>query len=365
MQVSDAGRLMRSTLQAAKILIELRGMHPLLGGSSELDIDKWLPRRAALEQLDVELFEEVANTFVAELLDHAHKQVVLGRVAASRQQRERKLAKKKPGARMTAAARRRAHAELEQAEADEAAQEEETLAATQDAVVRMQGNVYSIKRLVSDFQEFVPHLYPLLFTGRPPPDRPHARLDYRLAAIVHTGNTVKAFNATLKSVLERIDRVRHERATQFGYTSASAKSMPCRIMLVLWGAAFHPKSGRSYNIVRNGIAVLNAKQREADSNITFEMFSVVELQYDAAAHQDVGRTSVVAAPLRELRTVKEHQFAYMRDTDVQARLHDYSVGQIIRADRTDFDLAGRSYDYRVVVPHDHVLEKPSDADVAE
>jgi DNA-directed RNA polymerase subunit H (RpoH/RPB5) len=364
MQVSDAGQLLRSTLQATKILIELRGMVPIMRTDAELDVKAWLKRREALEDLDEDLFEEAANTFVAELLDHDHKRLMLGRVEEVRRQRVFK--KKQPKSKSRAAQRRRRTEEDADEEPTPEEEDESVEIATLDDVgagLHMHGNVYVINRLVSNHNEFLPHLYPLVFGCiTPPAQRPHALLDYRLAIVVHSGRSAKIYNETLKTAVESLERLRMERGVMFGYAGDSAALMPCRIFVVLWGAAFHPKTGAGYSAIQAANTAFNKKQVANKNFITVEAWSVVELQFDVTEHEDVGAYTVVndITTVPELRTVKTHQFAYIRENDAQARVRDLRVNQVVRIDRTDFDLAGKSHDYRVVVPHDFVLEKHDD-----
>lgn len=371
MQVSDAGMLMRATLQASKILIEYRGMMPLTRSDNELDVRPWLARRSAIEELDEELYEEVANTFVAELLDHQHKQVVLGRIADARTRRKnarkpKKKTKKKAAKRKS----RKRHIDSDEEEEEQEEPDDDDALSEEDDdehreildggqyVIRMQGETYAIHRLISDYQQFMPHLYPLVFGCVTPSERrPHPMLDYRLAAIVHTGRDVKTVNATLKSIIVRIDRLRAERSSVFGFDAARATSMPCRVVVVLWGSSFFPKTGKSYNMIRNGVKQLNIAQRESGGgNITFEAYSVLELQTDIGEHEDVGSYEVVRDPsvVPELRTVKPHQFPYMRDSEPQAKLRDYRPGQIVRVTRRDFDMGGITHCYRIVVSDDQL-----------
>lgn len=358
MQVCDAGQLLRGTLQAAHILMNLRGMTPLTLGVSEVDVRQWLERREAFEDLDEDLFVEVAHTFVAELLNHESRE----RTRGVRDIRAKWLGGRGRGGR--ACGRRRTHAEAEEQDEEEVEQEMQSRG---EIIIKMPGNVYSIKRLESDYREFVPHLYPLFFNCvRPAAERKNPAHDYRLAAIVHTGETVKACNARIKDALERVDRLRHMRATALGFTGESAKSLPCRIMLIVWGSTFHPKA-KSYNVVRRGIEAMNAKQRERGTHISLELWSIVELQYNAEEHEDVSRYTLITNPatVRELSTVQSHQFSYMRTNDTHVRLHDFRVGQLVRVDRTDFELGGKTYDYRMVVPHDYLLEQVGDAEEPE
>lgn len=368
MQVSDAGMLMRATLQASKILIEYRGMMPLMRSANELDVRPWLARRSAIEELDEELYEEVANTFVAEMLDHQHKQVVLGRIADARARRVSAKKKKKPKKKKSkarAGRKRRTAADEDDDEEEEDEEEEEPDEDDESDdqpqevldggqyVIRMQGETYAIHRLVSDYQQFMPHLYPLVFGCVTPSERrPHPLLDYRLAVIVHTGRDVKTVNATLKSIIVRIDRLRTERSHVFGFDAAHAANMPCRVLVVLWGSSFFPKTGKSYNMIRNGVKQLNVAQREpGGGNITFEAYSVLELQTDIGEHEDVSTYEVVRDPgaVPELRTIKPHQFPYMRDAEPQAKLRDYRPGQVVRITRRDFDMGGITHCYRIVV----------------
>lgn len=369
MQVSDAGALMRATLHASNILIKHRGMSPMLRGFNEMDVRKWLERREALEDLDEEVFEQVANVFVAEMVDHKHKNVMLGRVAAERQRQELRIKKREERQQQAGRpARRRARAEIEEAndDDDESSAHEQPHSGSEQALaeengIHMDGKVFSIKRLVSDYHEFLPHLYPLVFScTTPAAQRPHALLDYNLAFIVHTGRDVKTCKATLKAVIEQVVRLRIEKAATLRYDVANVHKMPCRIMLVLWGSSFHPATGKSYNAMRSELGRMNEKQCAPDgTNITMEMFSVTELQYDVTTHEDAAKYEVVNDPrsVPELRTIKEHQFSYIRQYDAQAMVLDLRIGQVVRELRTDFELGGRTHDYRIVVPQNYVLEK--------
>lgn len=371
MQVSDAGQLMRSTLQATKILTELRGMVPIMRTDAELDVNAWLKRREAMEDLDEDLFEEAANTFVAELLDHDNKRLILGRVEESRRQRAFK--KKQTKAKTRAPNRRRRRVDEDDEEttqdtqpADEEDDNEPEEIATLDGIgtgLHMHGNVYVIDRLTSNHKEFLPHLYPLVFGCMLPHERrPHALLDYRLAIVVHTGQSTKQYTKTLKAAVERLERLRVDRGAAMGLGGDGTDPIPCRIFVILWGSSFHPKTGRCYAEIQKYNVVFNEKQLANKSFVTVEAWSVIELQFDVTEHEDVGAYTVVAdiSKVPELRTIKAHQFAYIRENDAQARVRDLRVNQVVRIDRTDFDLAGKSHDYRVVVPHNFVLEKHED-----
>ena len=364
MQVSDAGKLLRSTLQASKFLMTYRGMQPLMNTRDELDVASWLKRREALEDMDEELFDEIAHTFVAEMLEHDHKHLMLDRVVAAR---EKRAAKKKAKAKKS---RRRRNSDDEEASADdddddEAPEEIPSLDGLKSGL-HMQGKIYSIPRLVGNYAEFMPHLYPLVFGCASTPDkRRHNKLDYRLALLVHTGRSMKEYKMTLKKVVDRLHRLRLKLGGEFGFEGAAAATMPCRIVVVLWGAPFHPKSGKLYDGVQKSILEFNAAQVACNSNVTVEAWSVVELQYDVTEHEDVGRAYTVIddpSAVPELRTIKNHQFAYIRVNEPQARARDLRIDQLVRVDRSDFDMAGQSHDYRVVVPGTYVLESTGDND---
>lgn len=364
MQVSDAGMLLRSTLQASKILIQLRGMIPLTRGKDEVDVRQWLQRRDVIEDLDEELFEHVAHSFVALMLEHDKKNAVMGKVVASTKKSDKKLPAKRGRGGSAAGRGRGRRRPREESVDDDNDDEEVPEVEAAPGALRIDDNDYVISKLTAHHREFLPHLYPLVFGALVSPDRrPHAMLDYPLAAIVHTGRDVKTVKLVLKKMMARMHKLRVERAALFGYTSETAPYMPCRLLLVLWGNKFHPKTGSSYNPVRLAIAELNALERASGNNITTEMYSVTELNCDVAAHEDAGQYTVINDPssVRELKTIKPHQYAYIRENDPQAKLRDLRIGQVVRIDRKDFDLGGKSHDYRVVVSHDHVLEAGADA----
>ena len=141
--------------------------------------------------------------------------------------------------------------------------------------------------------------------------------------------------------------------------------MPCRILLVLWGDSFLPKAD-SYKSVARRVLAMNREARKSGTNITLEAYSVLELQSDLTQHDDVGHYEVVRDPasVPELRTIAAHQFAYLRDTDAQARLRDFRPGQIVRITRRDFLLGGISIDYRHVVAYDLLLATRETGDAA-
>lgn len=371
---------MRSTLQAAHIMVNLRGMTPLSSGGDDIPLSLWLEQREMIESLEEQVFEDTASIFAMQMLYYDNKHVLLERVDEL-VPKQKKKKKKKKKAKSKRGSRKRRVGDVASDDDDDGVHTSSSSSDDEDHeganaskqiteekggyVLHSNGNVYSISRMLSSVSEFVPHLCPLVFGCiKPLERRPHMLLTYPLAVVVHIDEGVAAVNLAVKNILTRLAVVRRERASMFGYTDANADVMPCRVMLILWGAGFAPKNGRQYKSLRANIASINRAQRDSGNNITFEMFSVIELQADLSKHEDAGTYEAIADPstVPELSTIKSHQFRYLRDTDRVARLYDFQPGQIVRALREDFELGGTTYDYYVVVAHDRLLEARDDDD---
>ena len=326
---------MRATLQAAKIMTELRGLSPLGVRFCDLNIVEWLKRRDTLEQLDEELFDDTAYMFVAEMLDHAHRGAMLSRARELRKSRKASGKRKKRGAHCDS------DNEHEETDDDD---NEPTQTENGRYVVRTHTNRYEIGKLISDPSQFVPNLYPLVFgTSAPQAQRPHDKLDYRHAMVVHAGMTMKEFNKCLCRAVLQVDDLRKKCNLE--------ETAHVRIFFIMWGGTFDPRTGKSYNLLARSVRTFNQSQQEKSSGISIEAFSVVELQYDVTEHQHASKCTVVdPTKILALRTIAKHQYRYLHDTDPQARARDLRVGQVVRVERPD-----KTIDYVVVVPYDSVI----------
>lgn len=348
MQVSPPGCAMRATLHAANMLMQWRGLTPLANKHCDIDIAAWVQRRETIEELDDDLFESTAYIFVAETIDHRHRDAFLSRTADVRKAAAKKKAARKRGK------KRNQDEEHEDDEGDGDASDDGEAIQTPEGqfVVRTHANRYELKKLICDATQFVSQLYPLCFSCSVPQEqRPHIGLEYRHAMIVHAGFSMKEFNLRLRRIVQDVDEFRKKCVAVEKLAPESVEKLPVRLFFIVWGAAFNPRTGSQFKVLQRSVRKFNISQAENSTGISIEAHSVVELQFDVTQHEHAGAYTVVnPATIPALRTIALHQFRYLHDTDPQARVRDLRVGQVVRIDR-----ANASVEYVVVVPYDSVI----------
>lgn len=324
MQVSDCEQLMRATLRAARILCTLRGMHHIGIDGVDINIDAWLARADSIELLDENAHKDVARAFFVDMLSHATKSVLFG-IEASRHA-EPLTPTSETGART----RRRAAS---------SAPERQAIALPDEIVLP--------DRLLRYYNRFIAHLHPLVFIAHGDAVRPHARLDYRLALVVHCGQRLQLIKKTITESLQLLRELRTTHADSLG-----GADCPARLFVIVWRDQFHPLYGEQtqttklYNDVRDiGVGV-------ASEHLSIELHNVLELQYDAVHHERVPRhVAVERATEPGIATISDAQFPTLLLSDPQTKLHDFRVGQIIRIERRDIELGCDEIAYRIVRTH--------------
>lgn len=317
MQVSDCEQLMRSTLRAAHILCQLRGMQPIGIDGVDIDLSAWLARAESIELLDQNAHKDVARAFFIEMLSHATKAVLFGGGTGSRAIESVS----------EAAVRARFGAN--------------TCIPSRQAMV-MDDQVCLPDRLMQHYSRFIARMHPLVFVSQLGAVRPHTRLDYRLAMVVHCGLRLASVKHTITDSLARLRALRSAHANSLGGVNC-----PARLFLIVWRDEFHPRYGRQTTALQTAVQQMAAAA--ADEHITLEFHNVLELQYDATRNERVPRhTAVERATEPGIATIADAEFPAILLTDPQVKLHDFRLGQIIRIERRDIELGYDEIAYRMV-----------------
>src|SRR6056297_2372271 len=376
MQVDDPGRFLRSSLNALRYLVELRGMRQLRrDDDDDIDVQQWLRRHEQLERLEEPVFARVARHFVAVSLRHARRtdfaEPVGEKRALARKRAQTRKRKKRARARQTSSA---AAAAADDDDASSAVDEDESETSEERALREEQhravhavsrdaprnrvlfaidGALLRMERVCEQAREFVPRSEPLLLGSNVARERRvHAAADYNLVLLVHSGFTTAQVNEARQRAWLALERERERRARAFG-AWASPEALRAHVFLVLWGSAFHPQSGQHYKRVQRTLRTLNDAAPRTD-NVTYEAWSVDELQFDVTQHESVPthraltrEQALAIDPL--LGKVPLHEHRRILDTDPQARAHGFRAGQLLRIERADIKLAGRAVSYAAVV----------------
>lgn len=316
MQVADHEQLMRATLRAARILVEFRGMQPISVPGYDIDLQAWLQRADSIELLDAMAHHDVARAFFVEMLSHAARAALIP------------------------------DSDTEPVPLDAETTARAYRAATQRAPKRQGfvcgGQICIPERLLSNHSLFLSKLHPIAFVATDDA-RPHAALNYRLALVVHAGPRLAIAKQTILGGLERLRRLRRAHADLLG----SPETVHARLFVIIWRDKFHPRFGEQRTNLQTAVAKLAASV--AAERLTLEVHNVIELQYDATRNARVPRhTAVDRATEPGIATIRDAEFRTILIDDVQVRLHDFAVGQIIRIDRNDLELGGDELTYNMV-----------------
>jgi hypothetical protein len=339
MQVCDAGRALRATLNAASFLIELRGYTQLRPDESTLDIAKLLARRETIEALEPELFKVVAESFVCGSLRHAARRKFAYTGASGRRRNSN-------------------NADVDDSETVDAslARRVRVSGGWRLQAIRVGAQVMVASQLVKSAAAFSDALEPYIFENRRPlAERTHAALDYDLALLVHTGLTMAQTNRAIECAIRYSVKLREDHAERMGVAKIGV-----RVFLVLWGDTFHPTRGTQYRTLQRDVGQMNDLY-SGETGVSLEAWSVFELQYDATKHhlapQFTALNDAEASAERALRNVSRTDHRQMLDSDVQARARGFDVGQLVAVDRCDLGLGGHSRSYVVVGRADPARDK--------
>lgn len=316
MQVTDCEQLMRATLRAASILTTLRGMQPMGVAGYDIDLHAWLQRAEWNELLGELAHRDVARAFFVEMLSNTTRATLMPSGDAPPPE---------PDAKTAAAVARGANQRMPQ---------RQVFATGTDLVV--------LERLMASHTLFIGRLHPIAFIAPPDAPRPHAGLRYRLALLVHAGLRVVSIKQTILASLDCLRRLRQAHAELLG-----GEQVPARLFVVIWGWQFHPRFPGQTTILHTALNKVSASV--AAEHITIETHHVLELQYDVTRNARVPlHTAVDRATEPGIATIRDAEFRTMLLNDVQVRVHDFAVGQIVRVDRTDLELGGDPIEYYMV-----------------
>ena len=313
---ADHQQLMRATLHAARILVELRGMQPMGVEGYEIDLVKWMHRADNIELLDALAHHDVASAFFVEMLSNATRAALMPDSDKPREPLDAETT-----ARAYRAANRRA---------------------PQNQGFVSDGQLCIPQRLLLDHHMFVGRLHPIAFVAPEGAVRPHPALDYRLVLLLHAGSRLCSVKTAILSGLERLRRLRVAHANMIG-----GAGQPARLFVIVWRDKFHPLFGDQTKKLRSTLDKIAGDVRA--ERLTIEAFNVIELQYDATRHTCVPRhIAVDRATEPGIASIRDAEFRTLLLDDIQVRLHDFAPGQIIRIERTDFELGGDELTYCMV-----------------
>lgn len=309
---------MRATLRAGHILCQLRGMHHVGIDGVDIDLTAWLARSESIELLDENAHKDVARAFFVDMLSHATKSLLFASAAEAQPNTSSASATR---------ARRAAHSR----------------AADRQAIV-IDGEVQIPSRLMQHYSRFILRMHPLVFVARQGVARPHARLDYRLALVVHCGQKLASINQSIVKSLDLIRKLRRAHAELLG-----GDDCPARLFLIVWRDEFHPLHGRQKTQLQTDVQTASASV--ASEHLSIEMHNVLELQYNATQNDSVPRHIAVTRDTEPgIATIRDAEFPGILLTDPQVKLHDFRLGQILRIERRDIELGYDQIDYRIVRP---------------
>jgi DNA-directed RNA polymerase subunit H (RpoH/RPB5) len=189
----------------------------------------------------------------------------------------------------------------------------------------------------------------MMFVMHGSADRPNPAVDYSWAVVVHGGIRAQQLRQQLQRCVSLVQKLREQTAPRQGFDDPT--QLKVRIVLVAWGVAYHPVQGAGITRLRATIRDLTVKAAENGDGISYELFSVHELLFDATDHVDVASVEVVrdTSLHRCLRHVKPYELPYIKQSDIQARLRDLRPGQIVRVERRDLALGGLTEEFRYVI----------------
>ena len=318
MEVTDCEQLMRATLRAYSILKHLRGMHHVGIEGVDIDLDAWLARADSIEMLDEFAHRDVARAFFTDMLSHATKAAIFGPTDARHQ-----IGATDAKAQRQAARAANSHVESRQG-------------------IVIEGKVELLDHLMRSYSNFILRMHPLVFIAPEGAERPHARLDYRLAMLVHCGTRMASIKQTILASLDALRKLRAARAPLLGGVDC-----PARLFLVVWRDDYHPCHGKQRTKLRTTID--EVARKVAPENISIEYHTSIELQYDATRNERVPRhIAVERTTVPGIATISDAEFPALLLDDVQAKLHDFRVGQIIQIQRRDIENGLDEVDYRIV-----------------
>ena len=330
-----------------RVLCKMRGMTPAARTDDELKLSQWLAKLDRIEEVDEETHDLMARTFLVRALDHDGKRALLSKEH------------KKPKTKASKKKRSR-----DDDESDDEEEEEEFVNPGHDytdaelialdrtrKVVSLNNKLYTQRAVLSNCEQFLKHLHPMLFMqlNQDTSQLPNPAIDYQWAVLLHAGTRAQNVRKQLTRCVTLVQKLREVAADRQQLDSPT--QLKVRIVMVAWGSTYHPVKGLNIKRLRALMHDMSAKAAKEGDGISYEVFSVHELLFDATDHVDVGPVQVVRdmKQYRCLRHTKPHELPYIKRTDIQARLRDLRPGQVVRVERHDFALGGITEEFRYVI----------------